>query len=251
MIGETWLTKLLDRWREIFHGHSAYVTIDESEELRKNQPIFWFLSVAIPDSIETAFTWPFRKWNDIVWWLRYRYSPKYRYYLIDTKLKPGYYDADHRMLHGLFSLLVDFVECEKGWMQRIMGENEKKVGFIERWRFRDRDAGIRYLTWEATLDNPALPPLDQVPSQAEAAREILELYKWWTENYPNRLDPSDASGWSDECEKQRANGSLLNQPLTTSGKFALDKYREIEERYYAEEQEMLKRLIDLRHRLWT
>lgn len=41
------------------------------------------------------------------------------------------------------------------------------------------------------------PAFGKPTSQAFAAMETVELYKWWKEVRPKRLDPMDASGLSD------------------------------------------------------
>ena len=93
--------------------------------------------------------------------------------------------------------------------------------------------------------------------QAKAAEEILELYTWWKEVYPNRPDVHDASGWTAYCEMRREKGyDLLDMEDNTEEereqcRTALDKTREIEDAYNREDEEMMIRLIRIRHALWT
>lgn len=90
-------------------------------------------------------------------------------------------------------------------------------------------------------------------SQAEASLEILELYKWWTEEYPNRKDPYDLSGWSDYCDSRTG----IFDPSTDTpedrirSKDILDVSREIEDKYNQEDEDMMIRLIRIRESLWT
>jgi hypothetical protein len=95
-------------------------------------------------------------------------------------------------------------------------------------------------------------------SQALAAKEIKELYTWWTVTYRNRPDPYDASGWTEYCEASRiANGGRLSWGSDKSPELKVmsDKFhtllQEIEEAYTKEDTLMLKRLIDIRDSLWT
>lgn len=91
--------------------------------------------------------------------------------------------------------------------------------------------------------------------EAESAKEILELYTWWTEIYPNRPDPYDVSGWNKYCEDKdkRGIGFMETDPLEDKEEIRkiLDKSAEIEKQYHDEEEQMLIRLIKLRGSLWT
>ena len=106
---------------------------------------------------------------------------------------------------------------------------------------------------EATDPNHGKPT-----GQAERAREIKELYTWWTTVYPNRPDPHDASGWSDYCEAARlANGGKWSWSgdKTPELKKMCDKshklLQKIEAAYDKEDTEMMIRLIKARDSLWT
>jgi hypothetical protein len=102
------------------------------------------------------------------------------------------------------------------------------------------------------------PDFGKPTSQAIRAKEIKELYTWWTTVYLARPDPHDASGWSDYCEAVRlANGGKLSwggdktPELKAMSDVAHEKLREIEEAYDAEDEEMMIRLIKIRDSLWT
>jgi len=181
--------------------------------------------------------YPFRYWiaeealdklQDIVYWIPDKlYSIKY--YVVNRwidqshalvahskHVKPGQWmDLDYRILHCLFDELVDFVEIEKAYSNfRWDAEKQKDMRWwqVGRWRtrtWRSAEAGIDYLKWEMSLtdeewidDKSKAKPT----AQAEAAQEILDLYTWWTETYPNRPDPFDVSGWSAHCEDKRERG---------------------------------------------
>jgi hypothetical protein len=116
------------------------------------------------------------------------------------------------------------------------------------------------LTWDedyAGMDIPEDKKGKPTP-QAEKAQEILDLYTWWTETYRNRPDPYEASGWSAACEAQRlANGGKLS--FSTSKDPVLRKQsnkahkllQKIEADYEKEDEQMMIRLIKVRHGLWT
>jgi hypothetical protein len=95
--------------------------------------------------------------------------------------------------------------------------------------------------------------------QAISAKEIKELYLWWTTTYPNRPDPYDASGWTEYCEASRvANGGKLSwsgsgksPELKKQSDKSLKLLQKIEAAYEKEDEEMLIRLIRIRQSLWT
>jgi hypothetical protein len=166
--------------------------------------------------------------------------------------------------------LADFVEVETAWHHVLWDEKARKEyqvpwyrsGWL-RWRtWRCAEAGIAHLKWAMTLTNEEFLEEDEKhlaePTyQAKAAKEILELYTWWKEVYPNRPDVHDASGWSAYCEMRREKGyKLLDMEDKTPEeaemcRTALDKSRELELQYAQEDEEMMIRLIKIRESLWT
>jgi hypothetical protein len=96
-------------------------------------------------------------------------------------------------------------------------------------------------------------------SQAISAKEIKELYIWWTTVYQNRPEPMDASGWSEHCDAMRVKypDSLVS---SLNGRDSDDKQssdkahklmQEIEAAYEKEDEEMMIRIIKIRNSLWT
>jgi hypothetical protein len=100
--------------------------------------------------------------------------------------------------------------------------------------------------------------LAEPTSQALAAKEIKELYTWWTVTYRNRPDPYVASGWGAYCDSLRSQfgdnwiGRSSKEPsdvvLRDEAMALLDK---IEKEYEKEDEEMMIRLIKARDSLWT
>jgi hypothetical protein len=146
-----------------------------------------------------------------------------------------WHDKDYVMLHGMFALLVDFVEVEKAWMECLSDEGKlRKMPWYKRPFFRSRELGLKYLDDEAMLDqdpqsqlygNPAWDA-DGNPSQAESARQQRRLYLWWKDDYLKRVDPYEME-------------------LTTAELLKLETER------FNEEQEALQMLVKIRAHLWT
>jgi hypothetical protein len=135
-------------------------------------------------------------------------------------IKPGsWMDVGHRFLPCMFNELVDFVEVELAWWHLAWNSEDRAKYNAPWWRFgwwnmrlwRCRQAGIDNLTWQMTLTMDKEYPDQEIPAdkigvptpQAVRARELYDLYIWWTETRPKRVDPHEASGWSDYCERKR------------------------------------------------
>jgi hypothetical protein len=167
---------------------------------------------------------------------------------------------------------VDFVEVESAWSHIAWGDKEARAKYDPpfyafgwfRWRtWRCPQAGIDHLDWAMTLTNEEWLEEDEKhkaepTGQALRAKEIKELYTWWTVTYRNRPDPYEASGWTAACEASRiANGGKLNwgQEKDPVLKKASDKahklLQKIEAAYEKEDEEMMIRLIKARDSLWT
>jgi hypothetical protein len=180
-------------------------------------------------------------------------------------------DLGSRFLPCLYNELVDFVEVELAWWHIAWSDRNERnkydapfwaTGWF-RWRtWRCPQAGLDNLAWQMTLTNEEFLEDDQKhlaePTyQAINAKEILELYTWWKEVYPNRPDPHDAGGWSDYCAKFRNEGrdfldfeDRTDEEREASSR-ALDATQTIEDKYNKEDEEMMIRLIRIRQSLWT
>lgn len=231
--------------------------------MRKERPLAYWLNDTVPgffDDIRKSITKPF---NDLRYWIRCRVFDKY--HVINTGLEPGYADCDTRMLHGMFNLLVDFVEVEKAWMNVVFNKDNRKkykyppfsLGWLRIRSFRCPEAGLAHLDWECSLGNPNLDEYERCESQAQTAYEILELYKWWKEVRPNRPDPMDAGGWSAWCRYRDEKGyrpfdsSNYTTEEQAEERRILDLTHKIEEEQHQEDNAMLVRLIKIRRSLWT
>ncbi len=132
---------------------------------------------------------------------------------LTSNLERGkWHEFDTRLLHCMFDELVNFVEIEQAWSHIAWDSDARKKhkppfyasGWF-RWRvWRSRDAAMEYLNWAAslTIESPDHENHGKPTPQALNAIETLELYKWWKEVRPNRVDPHVASGWSAICERQ-------------------------------------------------
>jgi hypothetical protein len=198
---------------------------------------YWIAETLIPNT-----WWPItRTYNKIVSYIRFGFFEKL--HLIDTKLPHDYQEVDTRLLHGSFSLLVDFVEIEKAWMQAIFSENYKRPWWKLDSRFRDRELGLKYLDWEITLINSEYSDL-----QGINAKIIKELYLWWVDSRPNRIEPYSIMEDIPEDSTGRKDWFGKKDPNRTETYKIIDK---LETDYFNEDTLMLKKLVSIRASLWT
>ncbi len=237
-------------------------------------PIRWWLAEEGLDILQRIVYWPTDTLYAIKYYINNRWVTRTHSLTAHSRdIKPGTWcDVGNRFLPCLFNELQDFVEVELAWWHIAWDEEARKqfkspwyaTGWF-RWRtWRCPEAGLANLEWQRQLRwkedevGPDSKNLGKLTPQAVKAQEILDLYTWWTQTYRNRPDPHDASGWSAYCEESRlANGGKLafGGDKTPELKKMSDKahklLRKIEAAYEKEDEEMMIRLIKVRHGLWT
>jgi hypothetical protein len=226
--------------------------------------------------LQDFVTWPTRKIYDLKYYINNRWVTRTHSLTAHARdIKPGQWqDVGNRFLPCLFNELVDFVEIEQAWSHIAWGDKEARAKYDPpfwasgwwRWRtWRSPQAGLDHLDWAMTLTmgsdwgvEETDPNHGKPTGQAERAKEIKELYTWWTTVYPARPDPHDASGWSAYCEAARvANGGKwsFGSDKSPELKEMSDKshalLQEIEAAYEKEDTDMMIRLIKARDSLWT
>jgi hypothetical protein len=231
---------------------------------RQQHPVAYWVTETLPEKLEDLVSWFVDPVLELKHYVRNRWVTET--HKLKTDLAPGkYYELDTRILHGLFTELVNFVEIEKAWMQLICSENTDK--YSRPWwhwgQWRCAEAGIDYLKWESSLTwdadwftDPDHPDIGKPTAQAMAAKEILDLYTWWKEVYPTRPDAMELSGWIAFCDTQRDQyGTLFATAKTdeerNESRRCLDLMTRIEEQYQQEDEQNLIRLIKIRQHLWT
>jgi hypothetical protein len=195
-------------------------------------------------------------------WIAYRLYDVY--HKVDTGLPPGYYDSSHILLHAAFAILVDFVENDCGsW------------GRHDNPHLSPRERGLDYLAFSINLPQEFYETdkgrVDINESQRKYATEVRELYLWWKDIRPNRIDGYDfylKDFYNDiesegretmkfvKCDEPGSEHlSVMTDDLTEEERNTRSelwkKCRELEESYHKEDQAMLHRLIDVRDNLWT
>lgn len=243
-------------------------TAEEWKEWRNNtknaHPFRYWLADKALDSIQNFIYWPYDVYRDInSFCSNYFISHPNQLRAHKHHIKPWQWtDVSDRFLPCMFDTFIDFVEIEKAYMGSWNDDSKKY-----KWKNgRCPQAGIAALEWETTLiydESSGVYPEDKEygkkTHQAIAATEILELYKWWTEIYSNRVDPSDASGWSEYCNKKHTNNEdaldmFIEDKSKESKKVSksiLSKLQKLEKQQKDEDTNMMIKLLKVRDSLWT
>lgn len=243
---------------------------------KKDYPIRWWLAEEGLDIVQKFIMYIPDKIHAVKYYINNRWITRTHALTAHPRdITPGEWrDVGNRFLPCLFNELQDFVEVELAWWHLAWSSEDRPkynmpwwaVGWWRVRTWRCPQAGLDNLEWQRNLIFRADegfpegdPHIGKPTPQAIKAQEILDLYKWWTEVYRNRPEPMDASGWSDYCEavrlandgKLRISGGDKTPELKKMSKIALKKLHKMEADYEKEDEQMMIRLIKVRHGLWT
>lgn len=261
MRAKYWSDSKLARWIRNYH-RPDWATLDEwddwNEAAKKENPVrYWIAEIAM-NKLQDIVYWP----KDKIWDLRCYIVNRWvdRTHYMRTGLEPGqWHEFDTRMLHGMFTELVDYVEVEcalfatGGWGDKH-GHSKAPANW-RRWirTWRSSEIGVQYFREQLAEDKSFQYHSGMSPAQI--AKEVLELYFWWTCHRPHRKDNLDASGWTAYNDWRTANKVGMDEyrePYTQAKIHAiLDLSGKIEQEYNDEDTAMMIRLVNLRKYLWT
>ena len=168
---------------------------------------------------------------DLYNWFRYRIWDKFHILKL-RYLKPGYHDADERLIHGMFEVLCQFMEYER-------------PGEIVEW--------------------------DSDPEHKHAWSEMNILYKWWKKRQNiEEQDPIHQPNIKSPDMKFTSTGKKIFNPVTkkdetTSSMEFVHKSKEDEGKWEKacedstaweikcneEDEKMMERLVKIRGYMWT
>ncbi len=214
---------------------------DWNAEAQKAHPFrYWLADVAL-NRLQDFIFWPRTKWRNIDAYCHNRFIDKS--HLIQTGLDVGcYHEFEDKVMHGLFTEFVDFVEIELSLCHRAWNDGPRKPRRNAEW-------GLKHLEWEMGLiwdqDSGNVPGdefFGKPTHQAIAALETMRLYKWWTETRPNRPDPHDIFTPEDHDKMFSHDGSLDHK---------FKHLTDVEAQYDREDNAYLVRLVLHRKCLWT
>lgn len=218
-----------------------------------NRIAFWVADTGL-NLVQDVIRWPLDVAESAVYQVRMRFIE--RRHVMRTGLPAGFYEYDTRLLHAMFTELVDFVEVEKAWMS-VLWSDEDAVKYKLPWwakrrltrfgRWRCKQAGIDYLNWEISLKDTENG--GHCVRQSDAASELLALYRWWTEVRPARVDP-----FADEAMVESAaktlDGSDTPEDKEHRAQLAAAGF-DLERQYADEDCEMMIRVVRISRSMWT
>jgi hypothetical protein len=204
-------------------------------------------------SIEDFFYPVLRTYDNVRYWFKYRTTTKH--HVVNTGLKPGWHDTDTRILNANFQMLCDYVEVELAWIYYVF-RCEEGLKHPTPWykrpfaQFRSKELGIKSLE------------LDINEGEHEGSKKILKLYKWWTEERPNRPDPWKRVDKLYEKEdlmfpfikkecKEDGTVEFVMKEQSPQLKRAIKAAAIKENQQYEEDTKMLIKLMKIRSSLWT
>lgn len=282
-----WSNSRFSRWVRTTFGaveKPKAATVDEWDDFRtkskKETPfVHWFTDEFL-DDVQNAVCWPKDKLESFSYWVYNRFiEPTH---IIRTGLKKGqFHETEEKILYGIFSEVVDFVEIQKA----SMGSWGRKKTLMERITpyfirqilpFRNQQQGINHLLWEVELkkddewfgyswredkdqveiDKANNPEYTTPTPQAEKALRILDAYCWWKFVRPMRKDPMDASGYTEYFNELKDKGVSLfaesrDESYRARGRACYEETERIETQYFDEDTFYLKEIIEIRAGLWT
>ena len=244
-----WCYKLVET-KKISSGTSEEWVDWETKTKTLYPKTYWFCEEFL-DKAQDVMMFPYDVYDTIRIYIRNRFFCKT--HIIATGLRKGeYHEVSDTLLYGMFNVLVDFVEIEKAHME-LISHSELPRPFWSKFRFlrffeiRSKQLGLAYLDWEMSLE-------DGCSHQAISAKEIVELYNWWTITRPNRFCSYEVSGYNQFLEDHPYEGIARKDrdPLVIEEQNRLsDIQSKIEEQYWDEDTKMLTKLIEIRGHLWT
>jgi len=228
--------------------------------------LFWILVEGYHGAVNLMW-WTRRKMIDCGWGLIHRTTKKYHVVKLRS-LTPGYHDTDTRILHSMMDLIVDHVEISLSMAH--FDESSPKLTRKERlwcslpwflkpneW-LRSRERGLEYLKWEKTLDDLSIPLKDRQLEQAQAAKVIEEVYIWWKDVRPQRKSVEDLVDWNSYVQKRveiaGEDGYFavrdIPEALMKEEGDMIKRAIQIEKDYLAEDQKMMKKVVDILPYIW-
>lgn len=191
---------------------------DWNSKTKAKYPVRWFIQETIPDKIHSFYCIFYRPINRWYWKFMHRFVPRYRYNVVKPRTLKPNYYDPGTLI------LHSSMEC-------LVDYYEHSIDHVD-W------------TWEEKWRN--------------AHKELIAIYKWWTEDYPNRDDHfvnGDPLPKYPELPDEWGWLSILNEkyedePLMKEHKKISKVHMESEEEWYEKTEEMLIRLMKIRTYLW-
>jgi hypothetical protein len=213
-------------------------------------------------------------------WINYRTKGAWRWVLnaifnrydrvkIENMSWGEYRDADYVLFESIFQLLCDFVEIELAHLEMVF--HAKNYTWWQRFqqyhlprswhRKLSRELAMQHWEWECELKEPdwdhwddvkgEYPDTDVLSRQAIKARKIRELYLWYRDVRPKRVDPDSIWRYDLHSIVRKAEEEGLDIPEIKIAHDSLIASTAEEERQSQEDTDMACEVIKIRSSMWT
>jgi hypothetical protein len=180
------------------------------------------------------------------------------YNVIKIKYLPrSWCDRDQIMFHGIFQVLVDFVETEQpfcAWDKKWKGKHKERHTdrkemreYIERWFNTDEARAERY--YEGISDKEKSAMDENTKHHYQMSMEILYIYEWYKDE---KFDVDKFDLYEKTGEKLVFRNSTIERiPNGKPKLITWDELHEIEQDHKTMCNAMLRRVLNVREYLWT
>jgi hypothetical protein len=210
----------------LFPNKPGEVTWENYEEkLAELYPVKFFLAHTLPHFFRRVWWRASRPFEDAWYWFQCHFLPSHQYHWLDLrepKTQPspyryGWLDTNRKMELAMFSCLCYFVERED-WSRHVPSEEDAA---------KDDGINLQYSGYKRQLADH---------------KEYMAIYQWWTKD--RHVESAEESALLDLWHKAH----LICAPNAND---LHKEMRDIEERNKAKMEEMLQRLLKIRHIMWT
>src|ERR1700677_568795 len=208
---------------EFFRNNKTETTWEQYYEyLACTFPIRYFLAATLPQFFRDSWRKFSRLFTDAHYWLVSHLVPGKRFHWLDLRQPNGYRygwcDNDHRMECALINLFKEYVEKELTTNHWVPTEEEAA---------KDDGINCNYMGFK---------------NQLKKYKEVMEIYNWLTKERAIELQEEEdkCTEWSDARKVWADNYEELWAEL-----------KALTERNEAKLEEMLQKIIKIRHYLWT
>jgi len=203
------------------------------------------------------------------YWIRNALFHRYDRVKIECMSRGDYRDADYVLFESVFQILCDFVEIEVAQLGMIGHKEEytwwqrfQQYHLPRSWhRKLSRELAMRHWEWECELkdqdwehwddEKQCYPDTDVLSNQAIHARQIRDLYLWYRDVRPKRVDSESIWRYDLYEVVRKAERLGIDIPEIKIMRDSLIASGEEEERQCQEDTDMACEVVKLRRSMWT
>lgn len=222
-------------------------------EAKQKHPWRYYIAENVLSMLQDIIHIPDDFFNNVTYYISNRWIYKSHALVADKKhIAAGeYQDFGYRLLPCTMKGLVDFVEIDLAWaycrwdIERLRRYNgsflKKRFGL-----WRSPEAGLEFLN--VTISNPH----DHGEDWVNTFKDVLEVYNWWKNIYPNRPDPYEVTGFSGYLKNKYDTDDIDDEEDDTEvSKSIIEAHRSLEVQYAQEETDMIIKIVKVREFLWS